>query len=75
MVDAWVAIVPKSKFVRAVAASVKSERFAVLTNFVPREVVMVAEKLASSAIAAASSFKVFNVSGAESTREETELST
>ena len=63
------------KFVLAVAGSVKSERLLDFTNFSPNEVLIVVEKFWSSPIAAANSFKVFNVSGAASTSEETELST
>jgi hypothetical protein len=55
---ACVAIVPRPRFVLAVATSARSDRLLALASFVPIEVVMVVEKLASLPRAAASSCSV-----------------
>ena len=70
-----VAAVPNPKFVLAVPASARSDRFDAFASFVPILFVTVVEKSASSPSAAASSFKVFSVPGAESTIPATSAST
>ena len=58
-----VAMVPKPRFDRAVAKFVRSDKLLALTSFSLRLVVTVEEKLASSLIAAASSFSVSSAPG------------
>ena len=62
---------PNPKLVLAVASSAKSDKLLAFANFSPIDVAVVVAKLASSPRAAASSFRVSNASGAESTTPAT----
>ena len=67
--------VPNPKLLLAVPALGKSDKLLAFTNFSPNEVEIVVAKLASSPKAAANSFNVFKVLGAESTNPDTSAST